>query len=105
MDKHANCYQSQISVVKVETTSKPWPMVISTMCFGLVESLHSHRKCFRSGLCCGPDIFSLSLQMSHILVEQAVASSQYSELECLYLTERALGNIPRHHTHWQSWTD
>jgi len=43
--------------------------------------------------------------MSHILVEQAVASSQYSELECLYLTERALGNIPRHHTHWQSWTD
>lgn len=34
--------------------------------------------------------------MSHILVEQAVASSQYSELECLYLTEKALGNIPRH---------
>lgn len=34
--------------------------------------------------------------MSHILVEQAVESSQHSELECLYLTERALGNIPRH---------
>ncbi len=40
--------------------------------------------------------FSLSLQMSHILVEQAVESSQHSELEWLYLTERALGNIPRH---------
>lgn len=40
--------------------------------------------------------FSLSLQMSHILVEQAVESSQHSELECLYLIERALGNIPRH---------
>lgn len=58
--------------------------------YQLVEcrSLHSFFSLFFK--------FSLSLQMSHILVEQAVASSQYSELKCLYLSERALGNIPRH---------